>query len=244
MLTIINPTPNPIVEGKYFSEWTEEWWKWVGERSIKENPLNDTTGEYACLGNDGEVFFVAGPRVVIIDPASEPPVVDDGIVHRAFDVPFDKPVLVPIMNAVSFNPEIDPLSYYMERFEGLYATIDGKNIGGIEKYNVGSSDFELGPAEPRTVLYDLIKNDWAAGNPKLTYHAATDGYWLMLDRLSPGEHTLEFGGFFDYNNDGVFNTLDGDIQMAAKNTITVVEPDDYTCPLDAETPLAAEMLIA
>ncbi|MGZ9273074.1 MAG: hypothetical protein ACXW6T_28465, partial [Candidatus Binatia bacterium] len=74
------------------------------------------------------------------------------------------------------------------------------------------------------------------------YHAATDGYWLMLDDLSLGEHTLEFGGFFDSNNDGVFNP--GDIQMAAKDIITVVEPDEYTSPFDAETPLAAEMLIA
>jgi hypothetical protein len=242
MYEILNPDQD--VEGKSVSEWTAEWWKWVGERSADQSPLDDTTGEFACLGNDGEVFFVAGPRVVTIDPGSDPPDVDDGIVQRTFEVPYDTPILVPIMNVMSFNTKKDPLEFYTERFEDLYATIDGKEIKDIQNYKVLSGYFELGPAEEGTVLYDLITNDSVAKNPNRTYDARSDGYWLMVDDLSKGKHTLEFGGFFDWNNDGVFNTLDGDVQMAAKDIITVVKPEEYTCPFDAETLPEAEMLIA
>jgi hypothetical protein len=251
---------NAVVEGKSVSAWTAEWWKWVGERSIDENPLDDPTGKYATVGNDDEVFFVAGPRVVTIDPNSEPPVIEDGIVERKFHIPSDTPVLVPIMNVLSFDPiqepgeeEYDPVSFYMERFEGLYARIDGKEIEGIkDNYQVASPDFQLGPAEEGTVLYDLIMADEKyAGKPADAYAVGADGYWLMLDNLSNGKHTLEFGGFFDSDENGHLN--EGDIYMAVKDKINVVGPKDkidvvgpeeHNGGFDAEIPLAAEMLIA
>jgi hypothetical protein len=253
MYKILNPDQD--VEGKSISEWTAEWWKWVGERSADQSPLDDPTGKYASLGNDGEVFFVAGPRVVTIDQGSDPPVVDDSIVTRKFNVPFDTPLLVPVINVLSFDPtkdpgegkkDYDPLSYYMDRFEGLYATIDGEKIEGIkDNYQVASPDFQLGPADEGTVLYDdlIMADKTYAGDPTVTYDVKADGYYLMVGELSRGKHTLEFGGFFDSEKDGDFDS-EQDVYMAVKDIITVAGPSDYTCPSDAETLPEAEMLIA
>jgi hypothetical protein len=37
-----------------------KWWKWALETPASENPLTDTTGQFAAVNQSGRVWFLAG----------------------------------------------------------------------------------------------------------------------------------------------------------------------------------------
>jgi hypothetical protein len=39
-----------------------------------------------------------------------------------------------------------------------------------------------------------------------TVNSVAVGYWALLNSLSPGEHTIEFGGSISFPNSGTFRT--------------------------------------
>src|SRR5712671_5107368 len=50
-----------VIDGKTIGEWSAEWWKWVLPISSNNNPMLDTTGAFASVGQPaGSVFRVAG----------------------------------------------------------------------------------------------------------------------------------------------------------------------------------------
>jgi hypothetical protein len=212
--------PDSVVDGYTVAQWTEEWWKWAVSSPAENNPVfADETGEYAHLNNDNEsVFFIAGAA----------PVADGEVIERNFFVPSDKFVLLPVLNVLSYNTNehntedlpYDPLEPYIEIFKGLYATIDGKEIPNIEEdYLVTQAPFEIGPAEEGSQLEQLLLGE--GRDPKNVYEdSGSTGYWLMLGDLSNGRHTLEFGGYVDFNLNEVFD--EGDLSLAVKININVV----------------------
>lgn len=215
--------PGSVVEGYTVAQWTEEWWKWAVSSPAENNPVfADQTGQYAHVNNDNEfVFFIAGAA----------PVADGEVTERNFFVPSEKLVLFPILNVLSYNTNkqnigdlpYDPLEQYIEYFKGLYATIDGKEIPNIEEdYLVTQAPFEMGPAEPGSQLEQLLLDEGDEGrDPTKVYEdSGSTGYWLMLDDLSNGRHTLEFGGYVDFNLNEVFD--EGDLRLAVKINMNVV----------------------
>ena len=53
--------PDATVDGKTIAQWTEDWWTWALQSPAYKNALDDTTGQYANVGNDQPgVFFIAG----------------------------------------------------------------------------------------------------------------------------------------------------------------------------------------
>lgn len=59
--------PGSVVEGRTLAEWSAEYWKWAFSFPVAANPLLDTTGQLALLGDvGGSMFFVAagGPGTV------------------------------------------------------------------------------------------------------------------------------------------------------------------------------------
>jgi hypothetical protein len=73
------------VEGKTLGEWSAEWWQWALSYPSANNPLLDTTGSSASLGDVGSVFFLAGT----FSPTP---------VTRTFAVPGNKFIFFPLLN--------------------------------------------------------------------------------------------------------------------------------------------------
>jgi hypothetical protein len=181
--TVIDPTLP--VAGFSQLELSQMWWQWAADSPAATNPLFDSTGANAASGNNGPVYFLAGNT--------------GGLTVRTFNVPTDKPVFFPVLNAFDAELPNDPTcglscafgfldSYDTAGAVHLHATLDGRDLLlGYPSFRQRSVSF-----------FSLdVPVDNAFGFPppyQGTLAAVTDGYWVALDGLSPGRHTLVFGG--------------------------------------------------
>lgn len=186
--------PQSSFEGQSIAEWTEAWWTWALQAPAASNPLTDETGEFAQVNNDGPVFFIAGT-------------LGGGAVSRSFEVPEGKPVLLPMINFFDTEPaEIDPpeatladrenaatvvVAGWLDAVEpaSLFASIDGNPVAGPDQYLEVTGFFSMGPTQAGS----LVEAFGVPAGAELTPSKAA-GYWLMIDGLARGQHTLHVGG--------------------------------------------------
>ncbi len=168
--------PGEGVEGVSQSVWSQRWWEWAFSFPQELSPVADRTGEF-CAGNQsGGVWFLAGTygtkRAI-----------------RTCHVPSGKYLFFPMINYVAFpsNTGQGPCMQYMSLAakitndpSALVLSVDGVRIEGMTAHRQASPGcFDLGTkAMPSYSLYP----------------AASNGYYAMLKPLSPGRHTVEFGG--------------------------------------------------
>jgi hypothetical protein len=189
---------NATVAGKSIEQWTEAWWKWVlqGPRD-PFNPTDDKTGLLSHINNNGDVFFLAGTNGVTGA---------GGDAMRFIAVPHGKPILVPMLNSFDVEgpniPGSDPLDPkghintvidgFLKSVTDVFAKIDGKTVVDFQssgKYLETTGFFDMGPTKPGSLANQ-------AGVPvgvELKDTKAT-GFYAMLENLSRGVHTIEFGG--------------------------------------------------
>jgi hypothetical protein len=182
-------SPDAVVEGKFISQWTEDWWTWAAQSPAgTNNPLDDATGAFAYQGNSGPVFFLAGTNGITENGA---------FAERTINVKAETPILVPLIN---YFDTLDPekvenhlINVWPSRVADVFATIDGVTISNPRDYLETTGFFSMGRAKPNSLIAELGAS---AGldlkNIDLTPTKAT-GYYLMID-LTPGSHTIDFGG--------------------------------------------------
>ncbi len=178
--------PNAIVFGKTYGEWSAEWWQWDFSIRVPSNPTFDSTGRNCDVQQSPPVFFLAGIAT------GEP-------VTRECTVPSDTPLFFPIINAECSNVEPAPFfgSTDAERLacaraiiddvgiSTLKATIDGVDVPALRRFRVPSPPFDFTMPAGNNIL----------GLPRVTSgRSESDGYWLMLEPLSPGTHVIHFEG--------------------------------------------------
>jgi len=189
---VFPPNANPY--GRSLGEWGAEWWKWMGQYPLAENPITDdgvvTYGD-ADEQPAGPVWYLAGNF--------------GGPGERWLDVPVGKSFLMPLINWDVWSPEDcwwigastepdacsaedlqDFLDMTMEvDVTDLTLTIDGQAVENLFDYRATSGPFILA-IEPDTLWTDF---GYSAGprDPNLS-----DGYYVMIKPLSPGEHTVHF----------------------------------------------------
>ena len=143
------------------------------------------------MQNNGPVFFIAGNNAT-----------------RNFTVPAGKPVLFPLINFVDLEsvPTDDPKFSLAEREAAasiftsswvnsvdkasLFASIDGNPVANPSQYLEVTGFFDMGPVQAGSFLN--VEFGIPAGTEAFPTKSA--GYWLMIDDLAPGSHTLHFGG--------------------------------------------------
>ena len=179
---VVDPTKS--VAGSTQLELAEQWVQWALSIDAVSNPLLDTTGASAHVNNNGPVFFVAGNAA-------------GGSSARTFTVPAGKPIFFPVVNAFDLEVPTDGCDVQcaftfipgVGGATGLYATLDGQDLLTFPSYRQTSTAFF-------TVDFPASLRD-AFGFPSQyvgLLDAITDGYWVAVEGLTPGPHTLEFGG--------------------------------------------------
>jgi len=174
--------PHAVVEGKAIGDWAGDWWNWALFESEATNPLTDMTGEDAGRNQFGPVFFMGG--------------LFGGSAVRTFDVPRDKYLLVPLVNALSWPAFADTLEGIRndarataDPIDSLFFKMDGVEVPETDLFNhrEESSDFFTFVLPPGNIL-GIDPGVFPAS-------AWSDGYWLMLEPLGDsGAHTIEYGG--------------------------------------------------
>jgi hypothetical protein len=208
--------PGNDVAGQSQLYWAQAWWQWA--MGIPQpnngpplytplppfNPLNDPTGQYAGVNNNGPVFFLAGNAIA------------GGVWTRTITVPFGKPVFFPVLNAFfvpingdgTYGPSpcaipltlacalTVPPSYLVGA--NMSVQIDGISLDNaqIEPFRQTSTSYFTVPLPADNVLvvtpianYDSCVSD--AGVPCSNLWTQ-DGFYMTLDDLSVGTHVLNF----------------------------------------------------
>jgi hypothetical protein len=190
------PTPFPVDILQYnltYGEWTARWWQWLVSIPEDRNPAADETGENCGEGQSGPVWFLAGTF--------------GGLNVRNCDIPAGKYIMFPVINAECSYAEYPDLrtepelrSCAVSSNDGvteLMVTIDGQaiNESQLRSYRVQSPLFNL----------TLSENN-IFGLPPSTTQAVSDGFWVILPPLGPGQHEIHFrGALVDFTTESVNN---------------------------------------
>jgi hypothetical protein len=159
-----------------YGEWSAKWWIWVLSIPEDNNPVTDPTGEKCAINQEGPVWFLAGTT--------------GGSVNRECDVPAGKAILFSPLNIECSFAEFPAMKTEQELRDcaqwpgaSVKASIDGKNIEGIEQFKVQSPLFDV--TLPESNIF---------GAPAGPTKAVSGGWWVLIKPLSPGNHQLNFGG--------------------------------------------------
>ncbi len=178
------------VAGASQAQWSRTWWQWAASFDREVSPVADTTGERCAAGQQGAVWFLAGTY------AAER-------TRRTCQVPAGKYLFFPLINyVVSANAGYSVnCSEVMEAafddvagVSQLVLRVDGHGSTGLETHRVSTRGcFDLGARK---------------SPPGRIFPAAGDGYYVMLRPLSPGRHTIDFGGTLPRFAQAVSYTID------------------------------------
>ena len=172
---------------------TSDWWKWVIAIPSEINPLLDETGDNCNVNQQGPVWFLVGtPGDTTTGNLTT------GDAERDCVIPEGKKILFPIFN--TFCSELNDQISGPQLEEGLRqcaediinevdileASIDGKSITNFEKFRVQSPLFTISIPEDNAFGITNFTN--------IPQKAISDGYWVEVKGLDPGEHTIEFTG--------------------------------------------------
>jgi hypothetical protein len=165
------------VAGKSQDVLSLRWWQWAASFQYEDSPVSDSTGDRCGSKQEGDVWFLAGTY------GSAP-------ARRTCRVPAGKHLFFPLINYVVMPSQCgDCLTcehstatakQVTDEVMGLFAELDGKSLPGLNDHRVASKAcFNLAERVP--------------GGPKME-PSASNGYWLLLQPLPKGKHTLRFGG--------------------------------------------------
>lgn len=202
---IFPPRSEPF--GRSYGEWGDAWVRWAYSFPADQNPITDTTGQYAAVGQSGPVWFLAGTA--------------GGAAERSIKVPEGKALFFPVaewtwinMPAYGDNPwsraqeayTRGVIAGFVDDYVNLSCQIDGREVN--------LDDYRFQTPRGHAYMVTLPDNNlWgvAAG----TYGPSVDdGYWLMLAPLSHGHHTIHFtaaqGSLFSWSLDVTYHITVGD----------------------------------
>ena len=183
--------PQANAYGASYSEWAAKWWRWAASFPIDANPAVDETGQYAALGQSGDVWFL-----VDIGPGMLGP---DDAITRTCDIPVGKALFFPIWNVIWCTvPGVDcpagqdPLEWFLgnegwirelmgsETVQMVSCEIDGRMVQNLDLYHVQSPVFSM----------DLPQDNVLGAEPGEYTACMSDGMYLTLAPLSVGHHTI------------------------------------------------------
>jgi hypothetical protein len=169
------------------------WWQWALETPASENPLTDTTGEFAAVNQpNGPVWFLAGNT--------------GGITVRTFTVPSGKALFFPIVNV--FDVEDATIRgggvfflvpHPVQTAQAFVSNVIGTATGLSCEVDGNPLIITTANLEQSTPFSLQLPADNILGVPAGAYFPAIDsGYYVLLSPLSVGQHTIHFAGTMTY----------------------------------------------
>lgn len=189
--------PVKKLEGLTISELSAAWWQWAMATPADSNPVRDDSGVYCNVGQQGKIWFLAGGF-------------GSSKIKRTCEIPADKYLFFPVINMV-YWPHAANNGYSCDEAKAnaavnndsaldLFAEIDGQPIPDLKKYRAKTHK-----------CFDIFERVPRSYQPYKAYPSASDGYWILLQPLSKGQHTLKFGGRYN-NTDNAYGRMIQDIE--------------------------------
>lgn len=175
--------------GTPYNEWTSRWWIWLLSIPLEESPAADSTGQFCGKNQEGPVWFLAGTF--------------QGLAERTCEIPQGKAILFPVFNVECSFAEFPNLKTdselsqcakeSLDKVTFVQASVDGVEIQNIQNNRTQSPAFNV----------NLEANN-IFGAPVGNTTAVSDGYWVFLHPLLPGNHEIKFkGALVDYTTTAI-----------------------------------------
>ncbi len=160
--------------GITYQEWTARFWQWLFSLSASEHPRENYTPEKCANGQDGPVWFLDAPL--------------GGKEDRICTIPAGKSILAAILNGQCDTSDTTLLNDEDIRKCGtegndygvISGSLDGVDFKKLDQYRTDSGFYNITHVADN--LYQL-----PGGGP---FRAWTNGYFVFLEPLPPGEHML------------------------------------------------------
>jgi hypothetical protein len=177
----INPGVFPVNSkpfGHTYGEWSARWWQWAAQIPSNINPVTDKTGINCAQNQSGPVWFLAG--------SSGAPV------FRNCVIPAGKAILFAPLNSECSTAEDSTLktedqlrSCAVNQDTGgdPHVIVDGVTFQSMQTYKVQSPLFSF-----------TFPKDNIFGAPPGPTQSVSDGWYIMLQPLSLGKHTIHHYG--------------------------------------------------
>jgi hypothetical protein len=161
-----------------YEDWPANWWSYNVKFSAEEHPRDNFSPERCNLDQEQS------------DPVYYLPDNLSGEEERRCTVPVGKAILGPQITGSCWDDDTDPklkteaglreCSREGQEFGVVRATLDGRELQGLEQYRVTSDVFNM-----------TIPENNAFQSPPGTFPAIADGFFVFLEPLPVGEHTLQ-----------------------------------------------------
>ena len=186
MLLII-PTNGVSADFKQLAVLSAQWWEWALSIPTSHNPMLDATGADCVVGQRGSLWVLAGAFA-------------GGPTARACSLPEDKTLFFPVVNYVSINsPNVcgqgpgnlsvkdlrSMSASYIDGITSVSVQLDGKTV---DAQRIQSVVFAV-PLPADNVFVAPCNGDSPTG---VYSPAVDDGYYVAVDPMKPGNHTLHF----------------------------------------------------
>ncbi|MEH6422108.1 hypothetical protein [Pseudomonas sp. CGJS7] len=188
--------PPAPVGGVAPAEWTVRWWRWALGFPAGMAPYLDRDGSLCAADQDedGPVWFLAGTNGRFD-------------AKRRCQIPLGKHLLIPVINmyhaAARTGEDAAGCAELKARaavnndsLVSAVALLDGKPLG--RPLRLVSRCFDP---------YAERRDSGPAADAKTDFHAAADGYWLLLPPLPPGRHRLVVGANYANDVDGRYGRM-------------------------------------
>lgn len=163
--------------GMSYTDWSIKFWQWFLKIPMipPPHPADDPTGAGCSKSQEGPLWYLAGSS--------------GSKQTRNCIVPYGKALLLtPIEVECSFaeNPTLKTEAELrscaksdQDKVNSLRLIVDGVSLSNVSKYRVASPLFNL----------TLPENNNLGLDPQVT-QAVSDGYWIILEPLTKGNHTI------------------------------------------------------
>src|SRR5262245_48800817 len=175
--------PNSQPMGATYGEWGARWWQWALSIPEVANPVLDTTGQFCSVGQTGHVWFLAATF--------------GGDATRTCTVPAGRMLFFPFFNFLCStvlgdgdteaqlrpcaNAPVDAILNSPTAV--LTVTIDARPVEALGTYRAQSPPGTFDVTFPPGAVF---------GIPAGPSPSVSDGLWLMLAPLLPGNHVISF----------------------------------------------------
>jgi hypothetical protein len=176
----------PQVYGQTIGNWGHAWWQWALNFPTADNPILQDGNVDCSVGQSGKVWYLAGTF--------------GGAAERTCSIKKGKALFFPLFNGIFWTP-LDPavpedctdeqscragVGALIDTITSWTCTVDGTPC--VQSYQIVRAQSD---ARPFNILDGSILTDLGYA-PGVREISIADGYWVMLDPLPPGEHTIHF----------------------------------------------------
>jgi hypothetical protein len=158
-----------------YGEWIAKFNQWFIQIPNAVNPREHYTPEVCNTAQSGPVWFLAD--------------ILKGKADRTCTIPAGKAILLPTLSGICWDDKTNPTQSTEQgltdcakagnEYGLISATLDGKKIQNLESYRAQSPFFNI--TVPKDNVFNNVPGIWKAKG---------DGFFVFLEPLPPGMHTL------------------------------------------------------